>query len=420
MKLSSLPLALLVTLALPLPRAGADVIDVRGPSPDYDQIVDAVNAAQDGDVVRIWPGHYGAFWIEDKALTLVRADPSGAVIVDGTYRIKNLAAHRSVEVCGVDAHPADGHALVVSGCRGSVRIRDGEYVAGDTIGSIWDQRTNIGVYVIDCDDVELSSCSAMGSIRIDQDFCYGFRGNPGLAADSSRVSLYDSTFEGYGGGDGIEDGYDGGRGGHGVEAWGEGCVYLSGCLLIGGDGGDSPPDFGECGWGGSGGWGYYGHPYATPHPEAWFLDDVYQPGLGGDSCTSGQDGSDGQDTSLGTHLSGDARLLTASPLIDDGSTIDLVFRGTPGDLVCLQVADSPDYAFAPLRGPFLLATRDLPDLRPWRILGTMGATGVFTVSLPVAGLPAFGQHVKHLQGNLIGAENYFTSSTWTVILDGAW
>ena len=73
----------------------ADVLNVRGPSSDYSQISTAVDAAAEGDVIRIWPGNYKGFTIDDKSLTLVRAKDSGNILVKGTCRIENLSAGRS-------------------------------------------------------------------------------------------------------------------------------------------------------------------------------------------------------------------------------------------------------------------------------------------------------------------------------------
>ncbi len=409
-----------LTLALPLPLAGAEVLDVGGPNPDHDQIEDAVVAAQDGDVLRIWPGHYESFWIDDKTLSLVSADDSGAVVVDGTFRVKNLAPHRSVEISGVSATALEGHALVVSDCQGSVRVREGVFVGGDIDAGYWN--TTSGVFVTQCSDVELVFCTARGAARLDHHPYYvGAEGDPGLTVESSQVSLFSSTFEGCPGGPGLVDGADGGSGGGGIEAWDGGRLYISGCTLIGGGGGDAGgPESWECPDGGHGGSGYAG---LDPQPEAWLLDNVYLPGEGGADCyaSSTGDAPDGQETKGDClRLPGAARLLRASRLIDDTSSIGLIFTGTPGDLVCLQACGSPAYTFDAERGPFLLATRPLPELRPWKILGTIGAGGTFSTSIGVADLPALGHHTRHLQGNLVGAQNYFTSSSWTVILDGAW
>jgi len=413
-------LVLSILIAFPASRAFADVLDVRGPSPDYSEIAAAVTAAQDGDVLRIWPGTYQPFWIDDKSLTLVAADDSAPVMVDGTYRIKNLAADRSVEISGVSATGTDGRALVVSDCRGSVRIREGNFV-GAWVTSGWEPwRPPSGILVTYSDDVELTSCTALGG-ALYWSPGHGAEGGTGLEVESSRVSLYSSTFEGRDGTDGYDEGSDGGFGYHGVLAWDGGRVYLSDCTLSGGNGGDSGPEdiwFG-CGLGGKGGWGYAGT--GSPAPEAWFLDSVFQAGLGGESCGhSGWDGYDGSDHSPGTELPGDARTLRASRLIDDQSALELIFRGTPGDLVSVRFARTPDYAFDVVRGPLLLHSPAPPQLRPWRILGTIDATGVLHTAIDVKDLPVLGHRTLHVQGNLISSENYYTSSSWTVLLDAVW
>ena len=408
-----LPLALL----LPAAPAGAEVLDVRGPSPDFAEIEDAVTAAADGDVIRIWPGTYSAFWIDDKSLTLVSADTSGAVLVNGTSRIRNLAPQRSVAISGVSATSLGGHALVVSDCQGSVRIREGNFVGGWLHHADWVATS--AIFVTHCDDVELTYCTALGGWQTNP-FGDGFQGDPGLTVESSNVSLFHSTFEGYDGGDGVDEASWGGGGGSGVLAWGGGRVYISGCMLIGGDGGDC----GIAHWlhgaqdGGSGGWGYNA---GTPEPEAWFLDNVYQPGLGGSGWDGlSDDGPDGQDADTGTHLPGVSRILRASRLIDDTDSMALIFTGNPGDLVSVRFTRTPGYDFAPVRGPLLLHTPAAPQIVPWRILGEIDATGFFQTTIAVKDLPALEHATLHLQGNLSGTENYYSSSSWTVILDSAW
>ncbi len=406
----------LFLVAMPLSPATADVLNVRGPNPDYNQINDAVVAAQDGDVIRVWPGSYGAFWIDDKSLSLVKATPTGTVTVDGTYRVRYLASHRSVQISGIGADGIDGNGLVVDGCQGSVRIQESTFTGGQEVYVPYVGKS--AVYIIDSDDVEMTHCTARGGWGGDGGE-YGAPGGNGMMVEASDVSLYASLFEGAHGSTDDDPGAYGHSGGHGIYAWGGGRTYLSGCTLIGGDGGDGDwmPDIwtNQYGAGGDGGWGYRG-----TGTEAWYLDNDFQPGVGGWSGDPGSYGIDGQDASAGTYLPGDARLLSASQLIDDTASIALVFTGTPGDLVFLHVSGSPAYDFDDDRGPFLLAARPFPDLRPWKFLGVIGSSGTFTTTLGVADRPAFGHHTRHLQGNLIGAENYFTSSSCTVILDSAW
>ncbi len=88
-----------LVLLLLAPAALADVLDVRGPDADHDQIAAAVAAAVDGDVIRVWPRNYQGFTI-DRSLFIVRATSSGTVKVQGTIQIRDLIASERVEMVG--------------------------------------------------------------------------------------------------------------------------------------------------------------------------------------------------------------------------------------------------------------------------------------------------------------------------------
>lgn len=405
-----------IVLLLSNAHLAAEVLDVRGPAPDFAEIADAVVAAQDGDVIRIWPGTYDAFWIDDKSLTLVAATNSPPVWVDGTFRVKNLAPHRSVEISGIGATGIDGYALVVSDCRGAVRIREGVFVGASYVEvNPWYWPGHTAVLVTGSDDVEMTYCTARGGEPGSNGDVAG-DGGSGMQMEASYVSLFSSTFEGTNGTVEDDPGASGLSGGDGIYALYGGRAYISGCTLIGGHGAnaDGEPDmWGYYGYGGWGGWGFRG-----PDTEAWFLDNVYQPG--GAGVGGGGDGQSGEDTSPGTDLPGVSRILRASRLIDDTSTIAVNFTGSPGDLVSVRFTRNPGYQFGVVRGPLLLHVPAPPQILPWRILGTIDATGVFQTTIGVKDLPSLGHETLHVQGNLIGAENYYTSSSWTVVLDSAW
>lgn len=142
--------------------ARADVLDVGGPAPDHAQISAAVNAAHDGDVIRIWPGNYLPFTVLGKSLSLVEATTSGAVHVLGTIRIRELGPEQAVLLSGIHATGTDGRGLVVSDCLGSVRVREGVFQGseGSGFGDTADGRS--GALIADCGDVELNACSFQG------------------------------------------------------------------------------------------------------------------------------------------------------------------------------------------------------------------------------------------------------------------
>lgn len=242
------------------------------------------------------------------------------------------------------------------------------------------------------------------------------------------LSAFDSHFEGGAGGWEDDPGASGAQGGHGIAGWGNARAYLSGCALVGGNGGqaDYGPDpwYGEYGYGGDGGWGYAG--FLT---EAWFLDNTIQPGAGGWGPIPGHQGSPGGGTTGGTALPGVSRRLRASALPDDASDIALRFDGAPGDQVFLRVAAAPGYQFSPTLGPTLIAAPPITSfdasnpwsaIQGWRSIGTIGASGVLLASVPARELPALGHAVLHFQAGYVGAQTYLGSSSWSTILDVAW
>ena len=106
-----------------------DVIDVGGGANDFPKIQAAVNAAQDGDVLRIYPGNYEPFVVTNKGITLARVN--GNVHILGTYRVRNLSSSRTVEISGLSATGTDNSALIISNCAGSVRVRDAALIGAD-------------------------------------------------------------------------------------------------------------------------------------------------------------------------------------------------------------------------------------------------------------------------------------------------
>lgn len=426
MRVSDIGTCLCTTLSLAV-SAQADVLDVGGPTPDHAQISSAVGAARDGDVIRIWPGNYQPFTVLGKSLALVEATSSGAVLVGGTIRIRELGPEQSVVLSGIDATGTDGRGLVVSDCLGAVRIRDGAYRGGPGSGFGAPADGHAGALITGCSDVELTEC-ALRSGNPESGGEYAGAGGPGLELDSSTLSAFRSQFQGASGGFEDDPGASGAPGGHGIHATGDCSAYVSGCTLTGGNGGsadfDADPWTYEYGYGGDGGYGFY----ATGGVH-WFLATVFQPGTGGSSPAPGQQGSPGQATTGGTMLPGVSRHVRATARLDDASDIALRFEGAVGDEVYLRVASEPDYQFSPTLGPVLVAA---PPVTPfgasgpwvasqgWRFIGTIDASGVLLSTLPARELPDLGHDVLHLQAGYEGARTYLGSSSWSVVLDTGW
>jgi len=389
----------------------ADVLDVGGPSPDYNQISQAVVAGADGDVIRIWPGKYKSFTINDKSLTLVSAQQSGTIEVEGTIRIRNLSAGRSAVLSGVSGSGVEGSALILSDCQGSVRVREGTFHGADDNTGEWNEPYS-GIRVDNCQDVELVFCTVYGGNLLYWGYGYGVSG---AVVSDSNLSAFSSSFHGSSGLTEYDPGASGGDGGSGISAWGTGQAFLSGCTLVGGDGSDADydPDFwsGSYGSGGNGGWGYKGNMPAS------FQDMTFQPGEGGWGVPSG---SDGLDASGGDFLPGKRRTLRTTGLASDDGPIAVRFDGAPGDRVFLLTSAAPGYRFDPVRGPFLVDVPPAPLSQAWRYMGEIGPSGTLLGSVAAPDLPTLGNRTLHFQGSFMKGKNYFGSSSWSVVLDAAW
>lgn len=395
-------------LLLATPSA-ADVLNVRGPQPDHQEIVSAVNAAAPGDVIRVWPGQYQVFTVS-KSLTIVRATINGVAEVNGTIRINGLAAGEHVELTGIACTGADSAGMIVSDCAGAVRLRECQFQ-----GKLWQPwEAWPGLLVMDSGDVALTACQGFGGSSAYPEG--GSSGGNGLEVRDSNVSVFGSTFQGTSGATEDDPGASGGSGGHGIYGYGSGQLWIAGCTLIGGHGSNADPDpdwfSGYYGDGGYGGWGHYG---SLP---AWLHDCTFQPGDGGYSW-GGSNGPPGEDTS-GTLRPGKARNLRSSGILEDDSAITLRAEGKPFDEVWVRPADAPGYRFDAVRGPFLVETSSSPAADPWLRLGTIDASGVLLVELPTIDLPAFEHQVLHFQGVFVQGKNYFGSMTWSVLVDEAW
>lgn len=403
------PLAL-VALA---PASLAGVIDVRGPAPDFAQIGDAVNAAQDGDIVRVWPGTYSSFAIVDKSLVVVRAQP-GVVLVDGTIEVRSLAQQRSVVLSGVSATAAVTYGLVVRDCRGAVRVHDGTFRGSLTGPSQSGNRA--GIWAVSCADLALSDCSVVGGF--DPDGLGGGLGRPAFVSADSRVSAYASTFHGGWGQTEPAAGASGGSGGDGIVAFGNGRLYLSDCFAQGGGGADADPgpDFFEYGWGGRGGDGVsLGVGF-----DASFLGCTLLGGAGGWG-PQGHLGAPGSAVfGSGTVLPGQPCRLETTPWTDDASPIHVTVQGAPRNRVFLHEGPAPDYLFDALHGPSLVADPTPPQAGRWRLLGNLDAFGLLAVDLAAPPLPAFGTRVIHYQALTVGATSYLSDPSATAVLDTAW
>lgn len=370
------PLAAALAAAL-VPAATADVWNVRGPSPDFQQIDAAVAAAQDGDVIRVWPGSdYDRFTIDGKSLTITAHQGVRSVRVDGTVTVRNLAAGQVVHLDAIDAQAEDGKpssdqfALVIADNDGRVVVGRAAYHGHDATSGIGAPVGYEAVLVKDSADVVLRECSAFGGEGMPF-FDYSYGGSA-LLVNTSHVRLLLGTYEGGDGGDAeAPSDDDGGDGGYGISA-NDSTIHLDAVTLIGGDGGvgggeDGPfGDFGEHGDAGA-----CMH-LTNANGTAYVRDTFCQVG-------TGPNGPGGELTGSGTYhlLPGEAHtlsLVSGGPVRTDGSFLTFHFTGDPGEAVWLSVElVSSSYPLPGVAGadPLLLYAGNLKENgqlnRGWRL-----------------------------------------------------
>ncbi|MAG63427.1 hypothetical protein CMO84_07890 [Candidatus Woesearchaeota archaeon] len=424
---------LLALVLAPLATASADVLNVGGPNPDFNQINPAIATASDGDVIRVWPGNYDTFQIHGMALTVVRGDTSGLVVIQGTVRVQSLAASQEVVLEGIQATGTDGEGLILYGNDGAVKLRDCVFQGAAADQDVWSSNSHdgmTGVRAEYCANIAFTSCVVEGgntSDVWDSWNQYSMDGGVGLVGTDASISSFDSEFTG-GHGSSVYDvaSYDGGDGGHGALVSGS-FLYASGCTFTGGHGG-SGGDAGWSGYPGNGGNGGDGI-QAWQGSDLHLLDSVYLPGLKGYGGYSGgwyqgSDGSDGQEVSLFNStredLVGNARHLDVPTLLPEQTTVDIVVEGQPGDLVLLVASERSKLRYiAPAHGPLLLRS---PFDMPRQILGYLPGSGSQTYQFTVPDVPPLAAITWHFQAGLIPSSGglYLSSVRSGVLLDSAW
>lgn len=353
-------LALLAVAAL-APSLRADVLHVNGPTPDFVEIAPAVVAAQDGDVIRVWPGTYGGFTIDDEDLRIVRDPSPGTVEVDGVVRVHSLSANKTVVLSGLDVAPAGGEGLIVFECQGAVRLHGCSFRGANGNIDMPDPHYQgfAGTRVESSTDVAFSSCSLLGGVGVGFELNGAFRGGHGLQVESSSVAFQEGDATGGIGGSpwGAFSEGDGAPGGAGAWIDAAATLFVGGSTLEGGKGGTSGEGCALCkpAYGGQGGDGL-----AVADAAVFTLDDALVPGDGGDPGTLGLPGPDGLELDLGRDarmraMHGGAPSVTAPALASDGTSIDVVVHGRTGDRVFLASSTATGFQLVPAaRGVWLL------------------------------------------------------------------
>jgi len=405
MKLSSI-LCLCAAVPALSGSASASVIVVDSAGSGFTEIQPAVDSAVDGDTILIVSGAYQAFGVRDKALTIV-GDAEGDVRIDGTIRIGELAAEKTLVLANVRAYGNSriaslGYGLYLSSNHGRVLVEDCTFAGFSSPATLFiGVNGHDAVRIENCRDVALVRTVAVGG-EAGVHNAGNLTSGSGVHAYFSTVSAFDSQVLGGMGRNADPNGVglNGGNGGHGCwceDTW----LFASGSELVGGHGGGGGAGYGiSQAFGGDGGDGvlldYGSHAYALGDELVLGL-----PGGAGNGPDSGS-GSPGLSHFAWMHstfsiVSGTAKHLIAPTSLAQSASPTITLSGAPGDSVSLLIARQPGFEYDPANtgnsGVLMLA-------EPIRAihLGIVPASGVLTVNLPMITLaPGLDSTLLHLQ-----------------------
>lgn len=310
-------------------RSDVIVVDESGGG-DFVEIQEAVDAAGEGDLILLRPGHYGPFTIQDKGIH-VAADEGAQVYVEA-FVVRDLAGGKVCSVSGVIASAASTaapSALSLYDNLGAVWLQDCVFRKG------YGSAPGDAVTIVGCANVVFGSCEIFASSSS--------ASGAGIAVFGSNVALYDSVVEGGRGPASLQ----GGAGLYAVTS----TLYLSASRIEGGDGFGPCSDF--CETPGDGGPGLALH----AESEAYFVFTEFYGGLGGSSglglfcgyCACGEDGPPTLVTtgSILIPLPGGPRGLDLPAVVREGESVHVHFAGLPGDSAYLPRALVSDFVLRP-------------------------------------------------------------------------
>ncbi len=417
--LAQLALSLLLSTSV----LGAQVLvvdDDGGADVDFLDIQSAVAASADGDVVLVRTGSYGPFAIVGRGIAVL-ADNEANVSVAGSVTVEAVPSGSLAVLRGISTSTPSGHGVRIEGCAGAVRVEECSFVGLDAPTEYEDEMNFHGALVIESDDVLF----ARSTLRGGEGSNVGFFGFPESGADAvyaarSTVTVAQCQLFGGDAADApVDDTYNGGAGGDGVEVW-DSALWLIGSLARAGAGGSGDYDYdlfyGEvCGSGGDGGSGVH---LATYSPRAPFTavprasravvrDFQVQVGLGGDTVC-GLEGATGQvllADSNAQHLIeesvGSARSTYSSSPVRANSNARVYATGEPGDAFVLLLGP----AVAPVELPGFLLPLTLGAPLLVLPLGTVPSDGALQVTFLLPPFPAGFGATRPLQGAYVTPES---------------
>jgi hypothetical protein len=389
------------------------IVDEAG-SGDFTLIQDAVNAATDGDIVLVHPGNYTGFLLTGKRLSIVAATGDQPVFL-GAAELVDIPAPGAVVLSGLRvtaveyADPDRRHGLRIINVDASVRLQHCTFAGADGPYG-WAAQGGEGARVAGADDVVLSRCHLIGGkgSNRNSDLGPGGHGGPGLTADLSRISFFDSKLWGGTGGDTSDSGTDGGAGASIVS----GDFFAAGSTFLGGAGGYSWEFAWEVGSGGDG--------LAVGASAAIALrDNQFTGGAGGEGevLFGGPDGEPvlAEPGATVTYHPGSSTKVVGPEAAPDASHVAVQVLGDPGDRVWLPGAMSTSLTFKP--GAFGAWILPSPVFMLRASQGVIPPSGILNLSVPLVALPpGVPADVRYYQGYVLSSQGGVHAGTpWTVV-----
>jgi len=385
-------------------------VDDSAPA-DFATIQGAVDAAADGDVVRVFPGSYAGFHVAGKGLAIVRGDPASAWTLTAPVTLSSTVAGQTIVISGSTQSifpfgPSGAPGITISGCAGAVRIQDCTWRGVNATNYIWPppfprppaSRGGSGARIENSSDVMFVATDATGGQGALGSSIYPTNPNGGghalnLSASScacwqvSATAGLPATCHTLGG-------FNGTEGGSGALLVGS-FLFASGSLLKGGQGGMHSLTVNQCSAStGSGvcGDGSAGLRLESAASNAFFQQPDIKGGPPGTSnCLSGTWYLDGQyvprvlvhasGSTLG-RVPGPTRELAAPAFVAGTSVVGLTATGAPGDLIYAVAESAAHFQYDPaLGGVWSLAYPPQPAPIPDAVIPSGGSVA-FQITLP--------------------------------------
>jgi hypothetical protein len=370
--------------------AHAGVLTVGGPGAAYSDLQSAVNAAVDGDVLRVRGSTSAIATVDGKGISIIADDPTHLSFGGGLI-IRNVPSGSTALVAGFALSWFGSPAVRIENCAGAVRLQD-------LVTTATSSGLNGPQPVVTCSnaaDIGITRCTFLA-----QSGLAGFSGVEALHAQSSTIAIYDSTLAGGNGGNGQfgtgplpTNGFVGGAAVVALNS----VVFASGSTFQGGTGGNgvdggvpapqctTPTNYPTAG--GAGGpcvrlLGSSGDGFANNLiGGAGGVAGVSPCGQGGGTANPG--GVEDPTGAAWNEVAGIARTMSLPNLVRESTTFTITFHGAPGDRVFLTSSLAPAHDASALLGGVFLVHGPYRRISP----GLLDASGTLTITLPASALP---------------------------------